>query len=783
MPIRLALFTLAVALWSCGDDDSAPTAAAVDSMIATADSMLVAANTMMATADSMITAANAMVAADADSTIAADAASMLAAANDMMATANSMIAAANAMVAADADSTIAADAASMLAAAGTMLAAADSMLAAVDSILAPEAVLRPTGELKPWDLSSIVSVDEVRAMPPGTPVFMRTEFVNGELADLEMTFVQVVDDFLAPMPIYMVEASDPVLIQLGGIAQGMSGSPIFTEQGTWGAIAYGYNAQDSPPYYFFATPIEWVIGTRGLMPAAKPMATWEGNRITPLDIPLLSTGINGVHTLPEGRSSLLSGASAAGLTQERQESFEAGRPLTVGLLLGELTFGAVGTVSYVDGNRVYGFGHPMNSSGPVELPIIEAKVLGEISNLSAPFKFTTLNPTVRGTLTEDRLPAVRGVLDQEPDLVPIKSVYTFPSGSELELNHSMAVGISPYTSLDLVGNAFLAPLANRVDNDPNHSIRVTTDIAFAGSDSTLTRSRLYSSPGGRLLASIFDAYDDVSFALVELMTRNDYAVYVREAEVQVAVIPETRFAIVGQVTADSVVSLGSTLNITTALRVGRTEDREVELALSVPDTLFPGFYQLEVGSAATLGPDELLFAPPQYGPPAEESLDDVFARLNKPDENVLLKARLAFVAPFPPPPPPPELPPEGEGEDDPEGEGDGDEGEDGEGEGAPEGEGDGDEGEGEEGEDEGEGEGESEEGEGEGEDGEPEGDFDESPPPGALPPGPPPPPPGPISTQQDVDLLLQGIQFLEITVVPEEFLEEEVAEEEVVEEE
>ena len=195
MPIRLALLALAVGLWSCGDDDSAPTAAAVDSMIATADSMLVAANTMLATADSMITAANTMIAADADSTIAADADSMLAAANDMLATANSMIAAANAMVAADADSTIAADAASMLAAANTMIAAADSMLAAAGSILAPEAILRPTGELKPWDLSPIVSADEVRAMPPGTPVFLRTEFANGELADLEMTFVQVVDDF------------------------------------------------------------------------------------------------------------------------------------------------------------------------------------------------------------------------------------------------------------------------------------------------------------------------------------------------------------------------------------------------------------------------------------------------------------------------------------------------------------------------------------------------------------------------------------------------------------
>ena len=309
MLIRLALFALVVGLWSCGDDDdAAPTAAAVDSMLATADAMTATANAMLATADSMLTAANAMVAADADSTIAADADSMLATANTMTATANAMLTAANAMVAADADSTIAANADSMLATANTMLAAADSMLAAASSLRVPA---RPTEELKPWDLSPIVSVDEVRAMPVGTPVFLRTEFAHGELADLEMKFVQVVDDFLAPMPIYMLEASDPVLIQLGGIASGMSGSPIFTEQGTWGAAAYSFDGQDSPPYYAFATPIEWVIGTRGAVPAAKPTATWQGNRIIPLEIPLLSTGLNSVHPLPEGRASILRQASAA----------------------------------------------------------------------------------------------------------------------------------------------------------------------------------------------------------------------------------------------------------------------------------------------------------------------------------------------------------------------------------------------------------------------------------------------------------------------------------------
>ena len=250
-------------------------------------------------------------------------------------------------------------------------------------------VLRPGGELLPWDLSAIVSIDDVRSMPHGMPLYLRTEFANGELADLEMRFVQVVDDFLPPMPVIMVEASDPVLIQLGGIARGMSGSPVFSEEGTWGAIAYGFSSQDSPPYYFFATPIEWVIGQRSTVPLAKPAAAWGGARIVPLETSLVSTGLHGSKPrAAEGYSAAL----PAGLTQDRQESFEAGRPLAVGLMLGEVTFGAIGTISYVDGDRLHGFGHPMDHYGPVALPIIEARVLGEVSNLSAPYKFATLNP-------------------------------------------------------------------------------------------------------------------------------------------------------------------------------------------------------------------------------------------------------------------------------------------------------------------------------------------------------------------------------------------------------
>ena len=688
MSIRSVLLPLLfLGLWACGDDNDAPTAPDVDPRAAAADSMLAAAGLMVAAADSMM---------------AANADSILASADQMVATADSMRAAA-ASLAEEAESLMAANAESILAMADSLLAAAASLEAAVDSILAGDDVLRPSGELLPWDLSAIVSIDQARSMPGGMPLYMRTEFANGELADLEMRFVQVVDDFLPPMPVIMVEASDPVLIQLGGIARGMSGSPVFSEEGTWGAIAYGFSAQDSPPYYFFATPIEWVIGERSTVPLAKPVATWGGARITPLETPLVSTGLHGGR--PPVAGSPLAGAAAAGLTQERQESFEAGRPLVVGLLLGEITAGAIGTISYVDGDRVYGFGHPMNQSGPVELPIIEGRVLGEISNLSAPFKFATLNPTVRGTLTEDTLPAVRGVLDGGPELVPVTAVYTLASGAEVELVHRMPASVNQG---GLLPYAAFSPLFNRLDNEGNHSLRVTTDITFAGTASTLSRSRLYAEPAGRLFFLVDNAWFDLGDVLGQIMLRNDYVLRIREAEVHVEVISEPRFATLVEVAADTVVSPGEMLTVTTSMRVGRRSDRDIELALSLPDTLPTGVYQLEAGSAAELGPDagggvDPFFGFLDFGFPAggdgEETLEDVFDRVNGADESVQLKARLTYLMPLPVEPP-------AEGEPPPD-----------------------------------------------------SGDFGN----GFFPQGPPPT----VSTQEDVDLLLEGTRSLQVKVVAE----------------
>ena len=102
----------------------------------------------------------------------------------------------------------------------------------------------------------------------------------------------------------------------------------------------------------------------------------------------------------------------------------------------------------------------------------------------------------------------------------------------------------------------------------------------------------------------------------------------------------------------TVAGLGSTLSLTVSLRVGRRLDREVTLELALPDTLPPGTYRLEVAAPANLVDDgggdfedavlEVLtsLSVADGGEDGVETLEEVFARLNRPDENVVLKARL-----------------------------------------------------------------------------------------------------------------------------------------------
>ena len=83
------------------------------------------------------------------------------------------------------------------------------------------------------------------------------------------------------------------------------------------------------------------------------------------------------------------------------------------LVGGDLMLGGTGTVTHIDGDRVYAFGHPMYNLGPTEFPMTRAYVYTVLPSLFSSIKLSTTGEII-GTLLQDRATAIAGVLGAGP---------------------------------------------------------------------------------------------------------------------------------------------------------------------------------------------------------------------------------------------------------------------------------------------------------------------------------------------------------------------------------
>jgi hypothetical protein len=97
---------------------------------------------------------------------------------------------------------------------------------------------------------------------------------------------------------------------------------------------------------------------------------------------------------------------------------QPGSMISIQLLSGDMSVGADGTVTHVDGNRIYAFGHRLLSIGTTELPFARSEVLAVVPNLSTSFKISAPRQWM-GTIFEDRETGVVGELGRAARLVPI----------------------------------------------------------------------------------------------------------------------------------------------------------------------------------------------------------------------------------------------------------------------------------------------------------------------------------------------------------------------------
>ena len=52
------------------------------------------------------------------------------------------------------------------------------------------------------------------------------------------------------------------------------------------------------------------------------------------------------------------------IREEGDRPLVPGSPLCIAMVMGDFDLSGIGTVTHVEGNRVYGFGHPCSAWGP-----------------------------------------------------------------------------------------------------------------------------------------------------------------------------------------------------------------------------------------------------------------------------------------------------------------------------------------------------------------------------------------------------------------------------------
>lgn len=356
----------------------------------------------------------------------------------------------------------------------------------------------------------IIPLDELQ---PGQRGEVWTVFRGTEPEPFTVEITGVVRNALGPgKSLILCELTDERVQKMGAVA-GMSGSPLYVNGKLAGALSYQIQRFETVRYAGF-TPAADLIEVQTKMIAGLPAdaspsapvntaaATTDGFRplrpvftlsglspvVADLFAPQLSAlGLTATSLGGSTPSSALGSAPSANSSQ-----LAPGSAVAVALATGDITLAGTGTVSNVDGRSITAFGHPMLSLGSVELPMCEAEIVTILPSAMQSVKVANTGRII-GTITQDRLSAVSGVLGEGPRMTEVEVVVNSATGPAKTLHFSVArqEQLTPVLVATGVSQAILG------SNDAGLSkgFLLKSDISFPSRPALATRA-LYSGPQG-----------------------------------------------------------------------------------------------------------------------------------------------------------------------------------------------------------------------------------------------------------------------------------------------
>ena len=316
-------------------------------------------------------------------------------------------------------------------------------------------------------------IDELK---PGMVGIGRTVFQGDRLEEFKVHILGVLRNVIGPRRNLILAKLEGGPLADTGVIAGMSGSPVYIDGRLVGAVSYSLGQFSKEPIAGI-TPIDEMVEATAQSVARRPATrvalqmplspenmreslrqafSWMrpfaenpndvqvfgtgldasvGTMLRPIATPITIGGFEASVIDPvvtafreQGFLPMMAGAGGQNTPATPNGPLRPGDPVGVALVTGDLEFGATGTVTEVDGNRVYAFGHPFYGLGPTQFPMTRAYVHTILPSLFSSSKLASTGEII-GTVQQDRATAIAGTLGTGPTLIPINLKLTSDRGT------------------------------------------------------------------------------------------------------------------------------------------------------------------------------------------------------------------------------------------------------------------------------------------------------------------------------------------------------------------
>jgi hypothetical protein len=494
--------------------------------------------------------------------------------------------------------------------------------------------------------TTYLPLDQVR---PGMIGVGRTVFSGTKLEDFKVEVLGVMRNVIAPKRNLILARLEGGPLAKTGVIAGMSGSPVYVDGKLMGAVSYSLGQFSTEPIAGI-TPIGEMIDATMMSSAARvtrPVALsmrptpnelleiWSrdlgrsksfvedpsqalllsgasadlsrmGAMLRPIAVPMMASGFDASVLDPISPALSAAGfvpASAPSPSPQSQGSVSASesRPLRpgdavgVGLLTGDFELGATGTVTHVDGDRVYAFGHPLYNLGPTQFPMTRAEVQVVLPSLMASSKLASFGEVI-GTVQQDRATAIAGRLGAAPSLIPVTITLNSDRGPSRTFNFGVVRDFTFTPLLTYLSVANVLTSYERGAGPASFSIRGTASIRSEGE---LAFEDIFS---GDQPAGGAAAY--VAGPLTALLKNSGESIEVEKIALTIDASERQRTARIERVWLDTTrPRAGQKATVNVALRSVRGEEMIKQVPIEIPANL-TGTLQLTVADAVRTSADD-----------------------------------------------------------------------------------------------------------------------------------------------------------------------------------